>query len=69
MMATTKHSTRETYQQATLSLLGRRRSDSTECLSTFIAKNRVLLDQLLERWLELSDRNCLPTPETIISWL
>ena len=69
MMVTAKHSTRESYQQAALSLLGRRRSDSAECLSTFIAKNRVLLDQLLERWLELTDRNGLPTPETIVSWL
>jgi hypothetical protein len=69
MMATAKQSTRETYQQAALSLLGRRRSESAECLSTFIAKNRVLLDQLLERWLELTDRNGLPAPEMIISWL
>lgn len=69
MMATVKHSAREAYQQAALSLLGRRRSDNADCVSTFVAKNRVFLDQLVERWLELSDRNGLPSPETIVSWL
>jgi hypothetical protein len=69
MMTMERNSTREAYQQAALGLLGRRRSDNSECLSTFVAKNRILLDQLMERWLEVSDRKGLPSPETIISWL
>jgi hypothetical protein len=62
-------SQREVYQQTVIMLLGVRRSKTGVSTMVFLGGHAAMVQQLRDRWAALDDREGLPSPDQVLSWL